>query len=116
MDKFENVDCSPIIGCEIIQVCIGQYQVQIHMQGGASVVIESDFTCESSDVASDTRNFVDKGATLVSILGAHITDISGRSGETAVFSFSNGRRLVVSLEETGYENMQIITKDGGCIV
>jgi anthranilate/para-aminobenzoate synthase component II len=114
----EGTDIRFLENLEVIQVCLGLFQVQIHFVGG-SVSIEGKFIheiAEGSVSVTHERGTLARGSRLERLLGARVKQARVIANGTTSLVFSNGDRILVFDDSEQCEAYQINTKQGALIV
>jgi hypothetical protein len=114
LDK--NVDLTFLIGREVIQICIGMYQVIFVFDEDVTVSVEQGFEVVT---AQTSAKWVPGEPTLasstVALLGAGVKSVHAQENGTLELAFSNGANLVLRDENSKFESYQI-TRPGQTIV
>jgi hypothetical protein len=104
----ENVDLSFFRDREVLQVCIGWTQAQIHLDGNVSLFIETEMRHRSR--AGPVVQHTDIRASavmLASLLGLRVLSAKREPPGTLVLEFSDGSLLEVLDSSPRYESYQI---------
>lgn len=104
----KQTDLSFLANLELIQVCIGIYQVILHFDKETSISLECEY-----QVNGKTKDLIG----LVSLLGQHIIDVTiqDEKGEI-VLKFSQEGVLVFRDSNLNYESYQIMGQGKALIV
>ena len=96
-------------GACLVQVAIGQHQVQLNFDGtNRSVSIESRYAIAEPGRARQEFTDMPAGAAqLAALVGAHLDDVSGASDGTLMLSFATGAQVVIFDDDTRYESYPI---------
>lgn len=107
----DDFDLTPLVGAELLQVCLGEYQIQLqfekpdlscHIEGGGKVSLES------GDRSSEL--FHGKWTTshgLEQLVGMPLTAWSRRSPNQFTLTFTSGAVLVFETQESQYEDFTV---------
>lgn len=106
-----DIDWSVMIGAEVIQICIGTYNVIIHFFNDISISMGDcfEYISDGKELASDPV-LSRKATTLVALLGAVVRQVSVEDGKVLIVTFSNGEVLKVSDVEERYESFSVCWK------
>jgi|ERR1700675_1533074 Family of unknown function (DUF6188) len=114
LDK--NVDLTFLIGREVIQICIGTYQVIFGFDKDVAVSVEQGFEFVSGTTSAGwVPGEPTLAAATVALLGASVNSVHAQENGTLELAFSTGARLVLRAENSKYESYQI-TRPGHTIV
>lgn len=108
-----------LIGQEVLQVCFGTGQVQIHCRSSVSIVAEQRITHRSRnpDVTQEWEGLDwSDGTQLTRLLASRITSVKVVSNDTLRISFDNGDELDIYQDDSPYEACQIHGGPDGLIV
>ena len=96
-------------GARLVQVAIGQHQVQLNFDGtNRSVSIESRYAIAEPGRARQEFTDMPAGAAqLAALVGAYLDDVSGASDGTLMLSFATGAQVVIFDDDARYESYQI---------
>lgn len=92
----------------LIQVCLGQYQVQLRFDQNRGVSIETRYTVH--DASGEQQEFVDVtdgAAALAALLGSRIDRATGTTDGTLTLMFVTGAKVIVYDDSDQYESYQI---------
>lgn len=92
----------------LIQVCIGQHQVQLRFDGHRAVSIETRYTVQ--DPSGEQQEFVDVpagAAALAALLGRRVDRVTGTTDGTLTLTFVTGATVTVYDDSDQYESYQI---------
>jgi hypothetical protein len=114
----KDTNLSFLMGREVQQVAIGDYEIIFGLDGDIRISVESEF-----GYFDGQREWVwrpEPGASLIAahsatLLGATIQSYEGRANGTLVLAFPNGRRLTVLDSNKEFESYDI-TRPGQTIV
>ncbi len=104
----EAIDLNWIIGKELLQVCIGLYQVILRFTHQLSITIECQYSLSTQEAvveASGDNPEISKD--LVCLLGCSIYSCHQHENGEFVLDFSNGYSLKLLPETTGTESFSI---------
>jgi hypothetical protein len=108
----EDVDLGFLIGTEVLQICIGKWDVQIHLFDGVGITIESAFQhLPEGNTIRVEPSTARQATTLVSLLGASISQVSRESDKVLAMHFSNGDTLRIIDDSPQYEAFHIGWRD-----
>jgi hypothetical protein len=103
-----NVDLSFLKETELIQICVGLYQIQFRFDKNIQIFTTSNFTyVDRSDVAHDLESTPASTATITSLLGNSIRDIKTQTNGTLELLFSSNEKLMFHDNNNGYECYEI---------
>jgi hypothetical protein len=110
-----DLDLSFLVGREVIQVCLGSSQVQLHfsaldvMRGDyVEIFVESELThISSSGVESSYVILTASAPMLTALLGATVNGASREAPGTLCLQFETGDRLKIHDNSEHYESYQI---------
>jgi hypothetical protein len=94
-----DVDLSFLRGRECIQVCVGLYQVILHLDESIHLSIES--TCQLNGKVVKTYG------RLCSLLGQEVVAVRQEGGGSLVMTFNKGDVLEITDDNPGTESYQI---------
>ena len=105
-----DLDLSSLHGAELIQVCLGVWQVQFHFQTGASISVEGDWDLlndqgEVIDCSSDVRRERPYYLHLLLRQAVRASEVSAPLSFT--LRFTNGLQLRIVVSDSGYECCEI---------
>lgn len=87
----KNIDLSFLIGQEVIQVAIGMFQVQFHLDEETTISVESEFECVSKGNRSRWNpNAPLTAAAALQLTGSTIQDVKGAEDGTLAVTSSAG--------------------------
>jgi hypothetical protein len=114
----KNVDLGFLNGRELIQLCIGLYQIIFKFDDELAISVEQGFCYFDGQDKWTWRP--EPGSSLlaaraVTLLGTRIDSFEVSSGSTLVLNFSNGHNLTIMGGSNGYESYDI-TRPGQSIV
>jgi uncharacterized protein DUF6188 len=105
----KNTDLSFLLGKIVEQVCLGQFQTQVHLED-ASIRIESKHTLAFADGAREIvwerTGFPSDG--ISKLLGQTLTGVSVVEDGVLELAFSLGDRLLVFDDSDQYESFHIV--------
>lgn len=105
---LQSVDWSFLVGCEVEQVAIGLYQVQVHLSKDVSISINSDFAHErNGPPASDATALHLKAASLVNLLGRQVQRVEPHGEESLSLYFDDRQKLAVLVDDEPYESFTV---------
>lgn len=106
-------DLDTIKGKEVIQVCIGSYQVILNFTQSLTLTIEGGYSLENKNFAElrFAGDMPDRTKELVCLLGASIVRAARLLDECVIIDFSNGYKLKLFSEPTGMESFSIRSSD-----
>ncbi len=96
-------------GACLLQVAIGQHQVQLCFDGdNRSVSIESRYAVIAPGCGREEFTSMPAGAAkLAALLGVHLEYVSGTRDGTLMLNFDTGTHVVIFDDSTHYESYQI---------
>jgi len=102
-----DVDLSFLNGMELIQICVGQYQVQLHFFGGkgATISIEHRMThrVKKKVTVWEEGKTPSAASSLLLLLGTSIVGVKTKEDGTLRLQFSNKDEVVIFDDSPGYE-------------
>ncbi len=114
LDK--NLDLGFLIGKNLLQICVGSFQVILNFDANVSISIESTFDCGSEDKSKRTGNLLETAPSLFHLLGKHIKEIKIEDEGTLVLTFSDGTIVRLYDSNAATESYQINSLKGSVIV
>jgi hypothetical protein len=103
-----TADFSFLVGKMVEQVCLGQYQTQIHLDD-AYLSIEGKHTLlraeDHTEITWERDRFPSDGVS--QLLGQTLSEVSVNEGGPVEFRFSQGDRLLIFDDSPQYESFQI---------
>jgi hypothetical protein len=119
---LQSTDWSFLAGCEVIQVAIGMYDVQVAFfkdKGSASPAISiwHDFKHErAGKTLSDAPETHIKATTLVSLLGKTVASIVADGEEALILQFTGDETLSIVVDDEQYESFSVAGPNGLIVV
>jgi hypothetical protein len=111
-----DLDFSFLKDKELIQIAIGQFQVQFHFRGDIGVSVENTFVYHSADgLIVWHPNEIAAAAAPLKLLGKSVTRVKTDPPTTLWLEFENGERLAVVDGSREYESFTV-TRPGQTIV
>lgn len=105
---LQSTDWSFLIGTVVEQICIGSYQVQVHLSKDVHISIEYDFVhARNGGVLNETPGLSCKAASLVSLLGKNVERVNPEDEEALSIEFSEGETLRLLVNTDPYESFHI---------
>lgn len=100
-------------GRELIQVCIGQYQVILNFTQELSLMMEGKYLLKekNTEVKECTVSNIMLTKELVNLLGTSIVDIRLRASNNLIICFSDGCTLELISDQTGMESYYLRYQD-----
>lgn len=103
-----DLDLGFMVGCTLLQVCVGQNEVILRFDREVSITIESRFLVRDPHGGEAVVESAPRGvASLVSLLADSVIDASGNEDGTLRLSFGKGEILEVYDSSKEYESYQI---------
>lgn len=103
-----ELDLSFLVGCDLLQVAVGENEVILNFTSETSIMIASairlDEANREGDVIEDSRN---AGAVLLDLLGGTITVARGSADGTLSLTWSDEHRLTIFDSWPSYESYTI---------
>ena len=113
----KETDLAFFIEKELLQVCVGLYQVILNFSDEVDIKIESLFNHKNSNESLTKENILPGSAiSLLRLLGCTVSESSNIGNGTLELKFSNGDLLHIFDSDTGYESYQINSPDSKIIV
>lgn len=108
MRGFNNLDLGFLAGSEVIQVCLGKWQLQLHFDNGARVSVECPLIHRRG--SAEDRHF-ENGAALGAnelwrILGQSFVRADPAPPDRLRIEFSAGDELILR-DDPQYESLQV---------
>jgi Family of unknown function (DUF6188) len=113
-----DVDLSFLTGREVIQICVGVYQVQFGFDEDVRISVQGQFNYFDGDADWIWRpepGASEVAARTVTLLGSTIESFHGHEDGTLKLTFSTGQRLTILDNSKEYESYDI-TRPGHTIV
>ena len=112
-----DIDLSYLIGAELIQVCVGENQIQLRfVPDGLSISVESDITVSGGGGAIQTVSVFPRDAgALLPLLGQRVSNWRRISERALEIAFDRGVQITLSDSSDRYESFQI-KGPGGLLV
>jgi len=115
----KDFDGKRLVGHELVQVCFGLYQIQLHFHERLSIFVESAFLYSDSPTSETTKialpDLPQTQAKLLQLLQHTIVNAYGDKKGTLTLAFDNGH-VLQCLERPDYEAYQIQQGDELIIV
>ncbi len=113
----DNTDWSFLVGRELLQVCIGLYQVSLKFDAEVSINIECSFDhLAARSSLSLGSSLPERATSLVSLLGKKIAGATSRDGKTLSITFLNSETLEIHDSNDSFESFQVIAAGREIIV
>jgi hypothetical protein len=104
----KDVDWSFLCGKELIQVCYGRYQTQLHFYGDVSVSIEANVEhSDGSQVLGKSLEREQCVTSLINLLGASIKRVELEGDDALALHFSNDNVLRLLVDDAPYQAFSI---------
>lgn len=104
-----ETDVSFLINRELIQVCIGLYQVILNFDESVSISLECDFEhLFQNETLIENNTLPTSASTLLKLLGAKISDINNQGNGNLELVFSNDSVLRIFDSNEDEESYQIV--------
>lgn len=105
---LQSTDWSFLVGNIVEQICIGSFQVQVHLSNDVHISIEYDFIHIRDDrILSETSGLSGKATSLVSLLGKNVERVNPEGEEALSIEFSEGETLKVLVSIDPYESFHV---------
>lgn len=112
----KDLDLSFLENLELIQVCVGIFQVQFVFESDVVLSVENTFKHSSNGTVSEWRpNVVEAATSVLKLLGTTSKTIEAVNEQTLRLGFSNGDTLEMTDDSDQYESFTI-TAPGKTIV
>jgi hypothetical protein len=122
-----NLDLSFLIGLTLTQVCVGEFQLQLHFHQDVNVSIEESIACITPSSRSrwgceDSWTHASEGSdmkavvALLAYLGKTTIALQRMGKSGIVLTFENGSALEIFGDNTHYESYQISHRGGMIVV
>jgi hypothetical protein len=108
-----NVDWSFLVGKEVVQLCIGSYDIQLNFHGDFNISMFVDQPTKSFHHTTTHTNTCTVGGvpggaiTLISLLGATVQRVVVENSRILALYFSNHEELRLYETGDGYESFTI---------
>ena len=112
-----HLNLSVLRGAQLIQICLGQHQVQFHFHPIGTVSIEGKWSLYDADrclMSERSDLFGRRPIQLHRILGQHIQGIQISPPDSLTLRFDNGESLQLFDSCRDYESIQI--EPGGIVI
>ncbi len=111
----EQIDLSFLEGRELIQVCVGMFQVIFGFDDQVSISVEGCYSVHSEAGESTWKSGEKPRSDVLNLLGANVAHVRGEADGTLTLTFSEDLSLVIFDSSKEYESYQI-AKPGTIIV
>ena|SRR5687767_2272326 len=110
-----NLDLEPLVGSSLIQIGLGQYQIQLHFAGAGgttrgSIAIEASWELHGSDGAlidHAQEHFERECYRIHVLLGSDVSAFDIDSPRSFALSFASGHRLTIFDDSQQYESFAL---------
>lgn len=102
-----NIDLSFLKGRELLQIGIGQFQLQFKFDQDVVIFTESDFIFSSKGIPNNLTSSPEAAAVIIALIGSSIADFEAKGDGTLQLNFSNEDKLTLFDDQVGYECYQI---------
>jgi len=108
MEQYlQNVDLSFLKGRELLQVCVGQFQLQFLFTGKIKIFTECGIKFFDKNITHELSSSPESAAFITPLIGNSIIDFEVSSDGTLKLHFSNGQNFALYNDQSGYEYYQI---------
>lgn len=105
-----------LLGKELIQVCYGKFQTQLHFSDAVSVSIETNVEHKRGDeILGASQEREQTVTSLIMLLGVSVNHVAIEQNNVLMLSFSNDQTLRVIADGSPYESFSV-TAPGHSIV
>lgn len=103
-----SADLTPLIGREVLQLCIGMHQLQIHFDNHVGVMVESECVLRGP-AAEDLRvdSYALAASSMCTLLGQQVQSASRTEQGGLLLRFTTEAELEVLNDSSHYESFQI---------
>jgi Family of unknown function (DUF6188) len=102
-----NVDLAPLSGTEVIQICFGATQLQIHFANQSSIFVESEVVFVNADGEVRIEDYSQAASLLCRILGDRTLAATRREDGGLLMTFAGGITLQVLNDSARFESFQV---------
>jgi hypothetical protein len=103
----KNLDLGFLIGKNLLQICVGSFQVILNFDANVSISIESTFDCGSEEKSKRAGNLPEAAPSLFHLLGKHIKEVNVESEGTLALTFSDDTIVRIYDSNSASESYQI---------
>ena len=115
LDKNENINF--LVGKELLQVCVGAFQVILILDNDITITLECEYEYEfNSQKINCSSDIPEQACSLLKSLGSKITNISNLGNGDIELGFSGGSVLKIYDSNKNSESYQIISPQKDIIV
>jgi hypothetical protein len=101
-------DFSFLRGKEVIQICFGLYQIQMHLFENVSICWEHRFDHKGRGaISADMTESLTRDTTLLSLLGQTVERVVTSTHNALILQFSNNEALTIFVSGGPYESVSI---------
>ena len=103
-----SADLTPFVGREVLQLCVGIHQLQIHFDSHVSVMVESECRFRAP-AAEDLRvdSYALAASSICTLLGQQVRSASRTEQGGLLLRFTTDAELEVLNDSSHYESFQI---------
>lgn len=102
-----NIDLTPLSATEVIQICFGTAQLQIHFANQSSILVESGVVFVNADEEVQIEDYSQAASLLCGILGDRTLAATRREDGGLLVTFAGGITLHVLNDSTRFESFQV---------
>jgi len=103
-----TIDLSPLLGKELVQVCIGAFQFILNFDADVRIAVEGTCVyCSPKDVPIEIDNYREQASLLCSLVGTQISSAERDSNGGLDLHFANGATLQILNSSHEYESFQV---------
>jgi hypothetical protein len=110
--RLDTIDWSFLLGKKVQQICIGPYDIQIHMFPDAFLRLESPFEHKGIKGSSLwSGGEPEKATTLVSLMGHSVEKVVAEGDDALIIEYDNGELIKIHMKKGGYHSFTALSKD-----
>jgi hypothetical protein len=103
-----NLDLAAFLGAEVLQVCIGRHQLQIHLHERIQVAVEGGCILRgASPAAMHIEQYGEVASSLCRLIGAEVRSASRTEDGGLLLQFSNDLEFQALNDSEQFESFQI---------
>jgi hypothetical protein len=104
----EGTDLTFLLNRELIQVCVGLYQVILNFDGKVSISIEGDFIAElKGRTAKRGKKLPMSASVLLDLLGQRVEEVQGSADGTLSLKLGHAATITIFDSNREFESYQI---------
>jgi hypothetical protein len=103
-----DLDLTPFLGAEVLQVCIGRHQLQIHLHERIQVAVEGGCILRgASQPAMRIEQYGESASSLCRLIGAEVRSASRTDDGGLLLQLSNDLEFQALNDSKQFESFQI---------